>query len=125
MGEDESTMTIPNTMLIAIQEVKGQIDHSKPLEEKLLDAMKKIQNHWLITDEEEQFKCAIGAVLSKASEEDQEKINAELKALPLIYGDHNLPTELILSKIGDCQIGLQQIWKKAKQPLEPKGGFII
>ena len=117
-------MSIPNTMLIAIQDVESQIDHSKPLEEKLLDAMKKIQNHWLITNEDEQFKCAIGAVLSKASEEDREKINAELKALPLIYGDHGLPGEIILAKLADCQIGLQQIWKKAKEPPEPKGGFI-
>lgn len=122
-------MSIPNTMLIAIQEIEGQIDHSKPLEEKLFDAMIKVQNHWMITNEDEQFRCAIGAVLSKASEEDREKINAELRALPLIYGNHGLPGEIILEKLADCQIGLQQIWQKVKKSLEPKpepkGGYVL
>lgn len=121
-------MSIPNTMLIAIQEIEGQIDHSKPLEEKLFDAMKKVQNHWMITDKEEQFRCAIGAVLAKASEEDREKINNELQGMQYLYGpDDGFSKDFkyVIKSLSKCQIGMQKIWQKVTAPPEPKGGYIL
>jgi len=46
---------ISNCMMIAINEIKDDVDHTLPLKEKLFEAMKKSLNHWFVTDNREQF----------------------------------------------------------------------
>lgn len=120
-------MSVSNSMLIGIKEIESQIDHTKPLEEKLLDAMKESHSNWLITNEDEQFRIAIGAVLSQASEEDRELINDELEAIRSInfapdLGD--LGGLFMLNQLPKFKIGLQKIWQESKKKPEPTGGFI-
>ncbi len=82
---------------------------------------------WCTTNEDEKFRCAIGAVLSKASEEDRQLINDELEGMQGVYGvPSGMPVDLeyMLNSMAKCKIGLQNIWKQAKKPEEPKGGFI-
>lgn len=125
-------MSLSNSLLIGIQDLEGRIDHSKPLEEKLYDAMVLSLDSWLITDEDEQHKIAIGAVLSKGTEEERKLINEELEGLQGVFGaPSGMPMDpnYLFTMLGQCKLGLQNIWDKAKKSkekqAEAKGGFVL
>jgi len=49
-----------NSIMIGITELRGNIDSSLPLEDRLKISMRGALNHWLVIDEESQFKMANG-----------------------------------------------------------------
>jgi len=115
-------MSLSNTILVAITEIKNKIDHTQPLKEKMLDAMKLALDHWLIVQDEEQFKAAVGAVLSKATQEEQAKINNQLKmlqTLSTILSGISVDVEETMKDIPkdekeEDKLILNDLWRKAK-----------
>lgn len=73
-------MEIPNTVMIAITELKGvagtEPDYAKRVEKVMAAAAK----HWMVTNEEEQFKAACGALLL-TSPDQKDEIESQLRAL--------------------------------------------
>lgn len=57
-----------NTTIIAMTEAVHAIPKDAPLEDQIRAAMNATRNHWMCTDETEQFKAAIGAVLQHYGE---------------------------------------------------------
>lgn len=122
-------MSISNSMIIAIEEIKSKLDKSKPFLDNITTAMKEAQNHWLITDEEEQFKCAAGALMFIGNDEQKEVIEQELKGLRTISAMQSgvaVDLEVMMKTMDpDKFFGLMKIWKNLKKPPEPKGGYVL
>jgi len=55
---------LPVTIQIAMAEAKSDVEKAEGgLLEKLKAAMKATHDHWMVTNEDEQFRAAIGAVM--------------------------------------------------------------
>lgn len=110
---------IPNHMKIAIIEIKGKLDKSLPTDAKLKQAMKLAMNHWLVTNEDEQFRCAVGAVLLIVSHEEQAIIKEELNFLrTLSSASMGVPVdfETALSGVHAKKwYGLSGLWIQVKE----------
>lgn len=110
-----------NTQLIAFSEIYDQIDKTKTIKDRLLDAMTRIQDHWLVTDENEKFLTAIAVACKDATEEEKEIIKEELdffKSLNAASGGVPIDFETLLrSQVygGEKWFNVQKIWKQAKE----------
>ncbi len=105
-------------IMIGITELRHDVDSKQPLEERLKIVMKKALNHWLVLDEESQFKMAVGAVLAEATEEEQERINIELRVLKALSAAiSGVPIDwgnLVADEDRDKTIGLSGLWREVK-----------
>jgi len=102
-------------MIVAIKEIASKLDKNTPLEARLRRAMREALNHWLITDENEQFNCAIGAVLLTATQEERDKINSEMRFLKALSTNIPINWENILTEIQNQKlIGLTRLWEETK-----------
>lgn len=110
---------ISNSMIIAINEIKSRLDKNAPLEDRLRKAMREALNHWLITNENEQFNCAVAAVLLTASEKERARISVEMKFLKALnVSSENVPVnwELLMDELeGQEPIGLLPLWRSIKE----------
>ncbi len=73
-------MGIPNTILIAITELKGVAEAEPDYAKRVEKVMAAASQHWMVVDEAEQFKAACGALLL-TSPGYEDEIKAQLKAL--------------------------------------------
>lgn len=107
------------SMLIAIQEIAEQVKEGT-VKEKLKKAMKLAYNHWLVVDESDQIKAAVGAVMLNVSDEDKELLKQELQFHQRLTAGHTLPfltaDQLIVDKdTPEKWFGLPKIWKEVKR----------
>jgi hypothetical protein len=105
-------------MLIAIDEIEAKLDKKASIEDRLKQAMKLALNHWLITDEDQQFRCAVGAVLLTASEEEKAVINEELKFLRTLGSAIDgvpVNSEAMLMGMSKKSYGLISLWRAVKK----------
>ncbi len=106
-----------NTMLIAIAEARPAVKAAadKPLEERLRISMKEMLNHWCVTEEDKQFRSAIGAVMLEASEGEKERLKKELQALrnlsALVDG---VPLDFERIEKIENPLQLTRIWQEVK-----------
>jgi len=110
-----------NSIMIGIAELRASVDSKQPLEERLKVAMRAALNHWLVIDEEGQFRMAVGAVMIEATEEEQKRIEVDLKFLralssaasgvPVDFG--RLMEELKEDGAPEA-IGLRKLWDDVK-----------
>ena len=107
-----------SSMLIGIAELRTNIDPKQTLEDRLRATMREASNHWLVIDEQDQFRMAIGAVMVEATEEEQERLNIELKVLKAISTAINgIPVDwsnLVSDSDRDKFIGLSDLWREVK-----------
>lgn len=112
-------MSLSNSLMIAIHEIRSSLDSSKPILENIKAAMKEAQKHWLIVDEEERFRAACGAVLLIANEDDKKILEKELKSLQTMSAlQSGIPVDIttVLQDVDPKQFfGLLRIWKEIKQ----------
>ncbi len=104
--------------MIAIQEIKGNLDKSKPFLDNIKSAMNAAQNHWLVVDEEERFKSACGALLLIADEENKEIMEQELKGLQSISAMQSgilVDLEATMQMGTKKFFGLMKIWRDLKK----------
>ena len=109
------------SIMVGIAELRGKVDPKQPLEERLKVAMRAALNHWMVIDEESQFKMAIGAVLAEATEEEQERINIDLKFLrAMSSAASGVPVDFdrLIGELGedsaDKAVGLRKLWDEVK-----------
>ncbi len=50
-------------MMIAINDAQYHLEGVEGLEQKLIVAMKRTKDHWMVTNEDHRFKPAVGAVM--------------------------------------------------------------
>lgn len=110
-------MSLSNSMMIAMGDIERKLDKEAPVKERLKQAMKLVQNHWLVTDEDEQFRSAIGAVLVTVSPEEKEIIMREIDFLKgLVAAVEGVPIDVgeLLTRRPENAYGLRGLWIEAK-----------
>lgn len=76
-----------NLLMIAATEAKGAVERTvaahpnASLEDRLRAAFEVTRHHWLVTDEDTQFRAGIGGVLLTADDDEKARIQAELQTL--------------------------------------------
>lgn len=115
-------MALENSIMVGIAELRTNIDPKQPLEERLKVAMRAALKHWLIPDEESQFKMAIGAVLIEATEEEKKRMNLDLKFLGAMSAAvSGVPVDFgrLVEEMGEDSltkaIGLRKLWDEVKK----------
>lgn len=73
-------MGIPNTVMVAITELKHVAEQEAEYEGRVNAVMKAAVRHWMVTDEGEQFKAACGALILTTPDK-AEEIKAQLRTL--------------------------------------------
>ena len=110
-----------NMIMIGITELKGKVDPNQPLEERLKVAMRAALGRWCVPDEERQFRMAVGAVMVEATEEEQERINLDLKFLgSMASAAMGIPVDFarLIEELGEDSatkaVGLRKLWDEVK-----------
>lgn len=112
-----------NCVMIGIAELRASVDCNQPLEERLKIAMRGALNYWLPTDEDSQFRMAVGAVMVEATEEERERIEAELRFLrALSSAACGVPVDFgrLMEGLKEQQdkgklVGLKNLWDEIKK----------
>lgn len=98
---------------IGITEAKAAAENEPSLDGMLRAAMQAMKNHWMITDENEQLKAAVAAVMLLSDEETKDKITREWKAAAafsaLLSG---LPIDMSCVDMPENPIGIMKIWRE-------------
>lgn len=109
------------SIMVGIAELRARVDPKQPLEERLKVAMRGALNHWLVLDEESQFKMAVGAVMAEATEEERERINIDLKFLrAMSSAAGGVPVDFgrLMEEVGEDNVakavGLRKLWDEVK-----------
>lgn len=113
---------LTNQMMIAISETRGVLESvTGDIKAKLTVAMRNTYGHWIVTDEDEQFRSAVGAVMMHYGEGSDEfrRLEAEMRQIQKISamiqaaqaGLSVSPPEIDESFE---PIGLLGLWHKAK-----------
>jgi len=109
-------------MIIAISEIASTLDSKASLEDRLKQAMREALDHWLVTDDREQFLSAVGAVLLTASEQEKTRIVDEMRFLQAINcSKKGIPVDwdvLVTSMQSEEPIGLMALWQQVKKGRE-------
>lgn len=110
-----------NMIMIGITELRAKVDSKQPLEERLKVVMRAALGHWCVLDEESQFKMAVGAVIMEATEEEQERINLDLKFLSsMASAASGVPVDFVrlVEELGEDSatkaVGLRKLWDEVK-----------
>jgi hypothetical protein len=118
---------LPATMSIAITEAKhaAESEHGG-LTEKLKAAMRVCHDHWMVTNEDEQFRSAVGGVMLHYGEGSQEferlkREMEELRRLAVAISDTRMGVEvdwpsLITEHLSTEPIGLMKLWRETRRP---------
>jgi len=119
-------MTKSNITAVLIGEI--EIDQTDSLETRLRTAFAVAHNHWLVTDQDIQFKAAIAYVLASYPEEHPDRINLKFEWDLLVHmsdvvergaaPDANLLDRAQVTKTP----GAYKMWKKLTQPEEEENG---
>ena len=110
-----------NTIMVGIAELRTKVDSKLPLGERLKVVMRAALRHWLVTDEESQFKMAVGAVMAEANEEEWERMNIDLKFLAAMSSAvSGVPVDFarLIEELGEDSaakaVGLNKLWDAVK-----------
>jgi hypothetical protein len=115
------------TVMLCVAEAKDAIQASKEtsLAKQLKVAMRNTRKSWCITNEEEQFKAAVVAVMSLQDEDGKARLVEEFKALQrfgamIAAAAVGLSVDLasVLSDVPedkDRWVGLMKIWNESKE----------
>lgn len=113
-------MALESSILVGIAELRTMVDAKQPLEERLKVAMRAALHHWLVTDEESQFKMAVAAVMAEGTKEEQERMNIDLKFLRAMSSAvSGVPVDFArvakeLEGKEDKAVGLRKLWMDVK-----------
>lgn len=101
-------------LALVMAEAGSAIKPDDSLEDRCRAAMKACYRHWMVTDEDTQFKGAVAAVFVASDDEDEkERIRVELESLAhlsaLLSG---VPIDLERVTVPENPIGLRKMWQE-------------
>src|SRR4051794_9202399 len=107
-------MNISASMSIAIAEAKIAPEQEPDLDSQLRAAMKATHDHWLITNEEERFKAAVGAVIVISDQATRVRIAQEIRILGSVSAAiTGVPVDFSALLDDNFEpIGLLRMWKE-------------
>lgn len=112
---------ISNSIVLAMEEAKQRLEGKtfSTLEERCKEAMRVTVRHWLITDEDERFRAAIGAVLLTCSPEEKTRIEEELQVWKMLAAAlQGVPVDLSDMRCPENPIALSKLWYEVKMESE-------
>ncbi len=111
-------------LAIACQDVAGQVPKDGTLEARLKAAMQLTKDgHWLLSSEDENFRCAVGAVMLNASPDERERIEADLRGLKALSAMiSGVPVDLSRIEVPENPLGMMAMWREIKRPPAKQGG---
>ena len=106
-------------VILVAADAEDAIKPGDTLEERLKAAMSAAKGHWMVTDDQLQFKGAIWAVLESCSPEERARIESELdllKGLAAVQSGVPVDMPALLERTGKIDsIGLGRLWREAVQ----------
>ena len=100
-------------LAIAVSEAKHAAEGETTLEGRLSKAMKATKNHWMATDENTQFRAAVGAVLLLSEGEDKERLEEEIAQLKAVQAMlSGVPVNFDAMEPMENPIGLMKMWRE-------------
>jgi len=103
---------MPNSTRILIFELIQDMPKENTAS-KLIWAFKKARQHWLVTEESEQFQGAIGAVYETSTKEEKETIRAQLSQIRAA-SDFMDGKSLPVIDLIDYGFNIVKIWHESK-----------
>lgn len=107
---------------VAITDIASQLDRKADIEEQIKKAMELAVDHWLVVDEQDRFKSAVGAVMIGIGEEERNIISDELKIMiSLNAAITGIPVDfgrLAVEVRGKKSYGLNKMWSETKKKNE-------
>jgi hypothetical protein len=111
---DQETM-----IMLVMADAKHAVKAEDTFEDRLTAAMSAAKNHWMVTDEQLQFKGAIMAVYPSCNPEEQARLKAELDLLKTIAAaSSGIPVDVpaVLDRTSKFEgIGLGKLWREAER----------
>lgn len=109
--------TVKVQISIAATKARQAAEKETTLEGRIRAAMKATRQHWMATEEDDQFKAAVAAIYELSDEPTRSKILKEMEALrninALISG---VPVDLAALPEPDPEpIGLLNYWREVKR----------
>ncbi len=109
-------MDLPADLMIVIAEAKSAAEGKNTLEDKLTAAMNAARNHWMVIDEDKQFRGAVGAVMLLVDDETRDRIELEMKTLNAMSAIFSgVPVDIERVEVAEDPIGLLKMWKELKK----------
>lgn len=104
-----------NIIAIVMAEAAAAASEANDWEGRIEAAMSKARNHWMTTDDDEQFTGAVGGLLSLAiklgDHEMEERIQAEMRGIRSLSAAFNgVSINLEALKVPENPIGLIDKW---------------
>jgi hypothetical protein len=100
---------------IGVTEAKDAAEKETTLENQLKAAMRVMNDHWMITDPDEQLQAAVAAVVLLSEEETQARITQEWKALASLSATiAGLPIDMSRIEFPENPIGIMKLWQAIK-----------
>jgi len=103
-----------NSVMIAVVEAREACRGKKRLRDRLLAAMKKTKNHWLVTNEDERLQAAICAATLESNEDDAKAIKDEWDALKVLSSLLSGMGSIVDIQTPKKTIGIFKLWKELK-----------
>lgn len=108
---------------IAAQEGRAACKGEPNLDQRVIKAMRACRNHWMVTDEEQQFRAALVAAILESEGEERSRIERSAKALNRIGAmlqalQAGVPVDLAAmadEKQDDDLLPLRKMWDESKQ----------
>jgi hypothetical protein len=102
-------------LMMGVTEAKAAAERFTSLDEQIDAAMNTMRNHWMILDEDLQFRCAVGALLLIVDEPTRQSIRSELNALKALSAlMSGVPVDIERVEVGET-LGLLKRWKELRK----------
>ena len=103
-----------NLILLVMAGARRAINPDQSLEERLRASMGACKNHFMVNDEDTQFKAAVAAVHELSTDEDERRrIRVELNGLAALSALlSGVPVDVSQVETNDEPIGLSKIWRE-------------
>jgi hypothetical protein len=109
----ERKVKMDNLILLVMAESRMAVKPEDSLEDRCRASMKAAKGHWMVLDEDMQFKGAIAAVLETANDEETHRITSELEVLKALSAAMSgVPVDFGSVAPAENAVGLSKIWRE-------------
>lgn len=108
--------------MLAASEARGHCAGEPDITERIKKAMRACHDHWMVTNETEQFRAALAAAMLESSEDEKDRIARSSKALNRVGAmlqalQAGVPVDIesmAAEKQDDDLLPLRQLWDETR-----------
>lgn len=103
------------THMIIAMEAREACEAETDLTERIKVAMRHAKDHWMETNEEEQFKGALVAAMDVSTEDEKDLITRSLQPMKILAAMMSgVPVDFEAVEMQDDLLSLQKFWHEVK-----------